>query len=307
MSDKLKKAIRYLTDSDYRFLIAARAGKRNDVSDEEYLRRLFRAKVGTEPDFKNPKTFNEKLNWLKLHDRNPLYGLLADKYEVKQYVADRIGAQYVIPTLGVWDRFDEIPFDSLPDAFVLKCTHDSGGLVICRDKNSLNRETARAKIEKSLVNNYYYLGREWCYKDIKPRIIAEQYMEDPVTKELRDYKFFCFDGVVKALFIATDRQSKSSTTFDFFDADFNHLDVRQGHPNAKVVPEKPKCFDEMMRLSQVLSEGFPHVRVDFYEVDGKVYFGELTFYHFDGLMPFDPPEWDLTFGKWLRLPGKQSD
>ena len=299
---KLQKVVKYLTDKHYRFIINAGAGRYNNLSDEAYLKKKYRAKMGKELDLTTPKTYNEKLNWLKLYYRNPLYPILADKYMVKDYVAHKIGEEYIIPTIGIWDSYDEIDFDKLPNQFVLKCTHDSGGLVICKDKKKFDYQYARKKIVKSLERNYYLIGREWQYNEIPRKIIGEQYLEDAFTNELRDYKFFCFNGVVKAMFIATDRQSKNPTTFDFFDDKFNHLAIKQGHPNANTALEKPINFELMKQLAEILSSDIPHVRVDFYEVDGKVYFGEMTFFHFDGTTPFDPPMWDEVFGEWIDLP-----
>lgn len=274
-------------------------------SDKFYLKLQYRLIFNRKLDLKNPQTYNEKLQWLKLYDRRPEYSMLVDKYRVKKYVAERIGSEYVIPTLGVWDGFDEIDFSSLPDRFVLKCTHDSGGLIICRNAASLDKNAAREKIERSLKRDFYKLAREWPYKNVPRKIIAEQYMEDDATEELRDYKFFCFDGVPKAMFIATDRQkSGEEVKFDYFDMEYNHLSCRQRHPNAKVPPEKPSCFEEMKELAAKLSAGIPHVRVDFYEVNGKIYFGEMTFFHFGGMVPFEPEEWDDAFGSWLKLPTK---
>ena len=283
-----------------------RRGWFNFLPDRLYLQLMFRANMDQKLDLKNPKTFNQKLQWLKLYDRKPHYTDMVDKYEAKRYVAERIGEQYIIPTFGVWDKFEDIDFDALPDQFVLKCTHDCGGLVICKDKSKLDIEAAREKINRCLKRNYYRHGREWPYKNVKPRILAEQYMEDTKTAELRDYKFFCFDGEVKALFIATERQKAGEEVkFDFFDADFNHLDFRQGHPNAIDCPEKPTKFDEMKVLAGKLSKGVPQIRVDFYEVDGEIYFGELTFSHFTGMVPFKPEEWDEKFGEWIDLPEKE--
>ena len=279
--------------------------KRHFANPEKIVRRVFKERMGYELNLKNPQTYNEKLQWMKLYYHNPLYTTLVDKYAVKQYVEERIGKEFLIPTIGVWDRFDDIDFEKLPQQFVLKCTHDSGGLVICKDKSKLDVQKAREIITKCLKHNFYFSGFEWPYKNVKPRVIAEQYMEDSKTKELRDYKFFCFDGVVKYLFIATDRQNREEPYFDFFDANFNYLDMRQGHPNAPILPEKPLCFEEMKVLAAKLSAGMPHVRVDFYEVDGKVYFGEFTFFHHGGWTPFDPEEWDLTFGKEITLPSKR--
>lgn len=273
------------------------------LPDKMYISLYYYMKMHKKMNWKNPQTFNEKLQWLKLYDRKPEYTKMVDKYEAKKYVADRIGEEYIIPTLGVWDKFDDIDFDKLPDQFVLKCTHDSGGLAICRDKNSFDKQAAKKKIDRSLKNNYYWSSREWPYKNVKPRIIAEKYMEDTATAELRDYKIFTFDGVAKALFIATERANETEETkFDFFDVEFNHLPFTNGHPNADICPAKPETFDEMIKLAERLSINIPHLRVDLYEVNGKAYFGELTFSHWGGMMPFEPAEWDKTFGDWIKLP-----
>ena len=275
------------------------------IPDKAYLKLRFRADMGKKLNLKDPKTYNEKLQWIKLYDRNPLYTKLVDKYEVKPYVAERIGQEYIIPTLGVWDRVEDIDFESLPDRFVLKCTHDSGGLVICKDKSKLDVDAAKRKLNKSLKDNFFYVGREWPYKNVRPRILAETYMEDVETAELRDYKFFCFDGEVKAMFVATERQKQGEEVkFDFYDADYNHLPFRQGHPNAKKPTEKPATYEQMRSLAEKLSQGLPQVRVDLYEVNGKNYFGELTFFHHDGFVEFEPEEWDRIFGSWIKLPEK---
>ena len=273
------------------------------LPDKLYLRLKFRFAMGRKLNLKDPRTFNEKLQWLKLYGRRPIDTLLSDKYAVKGFISKTIGEQYVIPLIGVWDKFDDIDFNQLPDKFVLKCTHDSGGLIVCKDKKNLDIESARKMFNKSLKTDYYVYSREKAYRDIPRRILAEEYKEDSKTGELRDYKFFCFDGVPRALFIASDRQIKGEETkFDFFDINFNHLPFTNGHPNAKVMPEKPVCFDEMKALAAKLSEGIPHVRVDFYEVDGHVYFGEMTYSHWGGMTPFVPEEWDYIFGSWIKLP-----
>lgn len=273
------------------------------LSDEKFLKLKYYAHMGKRLNLSTPRTFNEKLQWLKLNDRKPEYTVMVDKYAVKKYVSDRIGDQYIIPTLGVWDRPEDIDFESLPDQFVLKVTHDSGGLVICRDKATLDKEATIQKLHKSLQRDYYQVHREWPYKNVPRRIIAEQYMEDKETGELRDYKFFCFNGTARLLFIATDRMNKNEETkFDFFDMELNHLDIKNGHPNADTSPAKPKNFEEMRHLAEKLSQNIPHVRVDFYEVNGKTYFGELTFSHWSGLVPFEPEEWDRTIGDWIKLP-----
>ena len=273
----------------------------NWMADDRYLKIAFWARMGKWQNLESPQTFSEKLQWIKLHDRNPLYTKMVDKYEVKAIVADIIGEEYVIPTIGVWNSAEDIAFASLPTQFVLKCTHDSGGLVICKDKSKLEIGAAKKKLATCLKHSFYWGMREWPYKDVKPRVIAEQYMEDE-TGELRDYKFFCFNGEVKALFIASDRTKNIETKFDFFDEKFNHLPFTNGHPNADVPPLKPIRFDEMKMLAAKLSKGIPHVRVDFYEIKGKVYFGEMTFFHWSGMTPFVPEEWDYKFGNWIKLP-----
>lgn len=270
------------------------------LPDKMYIKLYYFMQFKKKCNLNNPKTYNEKLNWLKLHDRNPNYVKMVDKCDVKEYVASIIGEEYIIPTLGVWNKFDEIDFDKLPAQFVLKCTHDSEGVVIVKDKNNFNKKEAKKKIEKAMKYNFFYIGREWPYKDIKPRIIAEKYMEDHIDGELRDYKFFCFEGVPRAMFIATDR-SKGETKFDYFDLEFNHLDIRQHYPNSKIPIRKPENFEKMIELSKKLSRTLKHVRIDFYEVDGKLYFGEITFYHFSGFQPFAPEKWDKIFGDYLNI------
>lgn len=275
------------------------------LGDKLFIKLKWRHVMGYPLNLKDPRTFNEKLQWLKLYNRRPEYSLMVDKIEAKKYVSKIIGKDYIIPTLAVYNNVEEIDFDVLPDQFVLKCSHDSGGVVICKNKSIFDREASLDILRKGLKTNFYYQNREWPYKDVKPRIIAEKYMEDSDTRSLRDYKFFCFDGVVKALFIATDRQSKNEETkFDFFDSEFRHLDIKNGHPNADTIPSKPHNFEQMKKLAEKLSENIPHVRVDFYEVNGKIYFGELTFFHWSGMVPFEPEKWDLEFGKWITLPQK---
>lgn len=270
--------------------------------DELYLKLLFRLRMGYKLNLDNPQTFCEKLQWLKLHNRKPEYTQMVDKYDAKRYVADIIGEEYIIPTIGVWDRVDDIDFDKLPNQFVLKCTHDSGGIVICKDKSQLDIAATKKLLRRGLKKNYYWQNREWPYKNITPRIICEQYMVDESGYELKDYKWFCFDGVAKALFIATDRGVKGEETkFDFYDTEFNHLPFTNGHPNASKEIKKPAGFEQMKQLASQLSKGQPHLRVDFYDINGKIYFGELTFYHWSGTMPFDPMEWDYTFGSWINL------
>ena len=261
----------------------------------------YRMKFKKKLNLKNPKTFNEKIQWLKLYDRKDIYTTMVDKYEVKRYVADIIGEKYIIPTIGVYERFEDIDFNELPDQFVIKCTHDSGGLVICRNKAELDIEKAKGVINTSLKRNYYYHGREWPYKNVRPRIIVEKFMEDKKDGELRDYKMFCFNGRFELMFIATNRQGDSDTYFDFFDRNFKHLPFTNGHPNAPKKPHKPVNYTKMIELAERIAGDIPQVRIDFYEVDGRIYFGEITFSHWSGLMPFVPEKWDTKLGDYIDL------
>lgn len=276
------------------------------IPDKQYLQLYYFVKFKKPLNLKNPKTYNEKLQWLKLYHRRPEYSRLVDKYEAKLIVEDVVGSEYIIPTLGVWDRVEDIDFHSLPNQFVLKCTHDCGGLVICKDKSQLNIEETKQILNTALRSNFYHIGREWPYKNVRPRILAEAYMEDTKTGELRDYKFYCFDGEPKVMLLASDRQTEGEESkFDFYDMGFEHLDFRRGHPNSDRPVKKPETFDAMRKLAEQLSQGLPHVRVDLYEVNGKNYFGELTFYPGNGMTRFEPEEWDYTLGDWITLPEKK--
>lgn len=277
--------------------------------DRRYINIRWKLSMGYEMPWDNPQTYNEKLQWLKLFDRKPIYNILVDKYLVKDYVAKLIGEKYVIPLIGVWDNVDDIDFDKLPDKFVLKCNHNSGtGMYICKDKSKLDINNVRKGLIKGLKQNYYLRNREWPYKDVPRKIIAEQYMEDENTGELRDYKFFCFNGEVKCLFIASERSNgDDSVCFDYFDLDYNHLPIKRGHPNAKVKPEKPINFEKMKSIAAFLSRGIPCVRIDLYEVNGNIYFGEYTFSHGGGFIRFQPDKWDKVFGDWIKLPNSSSD
>lgn len=252
---------------------------------------------GRRPELRNPRRYSEKLQWQKLHDHNPLYHVLADKAEVKNYVAGKIGQEYLIPTLGVWDSPEKIDWDALPSRFVLKCTHDSGSTIICDDKSSFDRKAASDKLASALKRNYYRRFREWSYKGLRPRIIAEQYM----GSDIADYKFFCFHGKPQLMFVATERNSAEETKFDFFDMDYRHLDFRNGHPNALQRPEAPAAFAQMKELAARLAEGLDQVRIDLYEIEGRIYFGEYTFYHWSGFMPFDPDSADEWMGDFYNI------
>lgn len=274
------------------------------LSDRAYLKFYFWSKMGYKLNIDNPRTFNEKLQWLKINDIHPEYKKMVDKYEAKKYVEKIIGKEYIIPTYGVWDDVDDINWDKLPDQFVVKSTNDSGGVVVCKNKNDLDIHQAIHKLKSLGKRDYTKYNKEYPYKDVPHRFIAEAYIEDESGYELKDYKIFCSYGQPKFLFVATGRQ-QNDTRFDFFDTDFNHIDVRNGHPNADVTPVRPKNFSEMLNVAAKLSEGMPHVRVDLYNCNGKIYFGELTFFHWSGIVPFEPEEWDYKFGEMIKLPFEQ--
>ncbi len=273
------------------------------VPDKLYLKIFYKKALGKKLDLNNPVTYNEKIQWMKLYYRKKIMTELVDKYEVRKHITKAIGEEYLFPLYGVWDSPEEIDYDALPDQFVLKCTHDSGSVIICKDKNSFDRNAANAKLKKCLCHNWYWNCREWPYKNVKPRVIAEQYMVDESNVELKDYKFFCFNGEVKAFFVATDREKgDKEVKFDFYDMELNHLPFKHGHEWSGKPFKKPENFDEMVRLAAKLSEGWPQVRIDLYNINGRIYFGEMTFSHHSGFVPFEPEEWDYTFGEWFKLP-----
>lgn len=252
-------------------------------------------------NLENPRTFSEKLQWLKLYDRHPEYTKLVDKVEAKKYVASIVGDKYIIPTYGIWNSVDEIEWDNLPNKFVVKATSDSGGVIICKNKNELNISAAIAKLKKLGSRSYYYQNREYPYKNVPHRYIAEEYMEDESGYELKDYKFFCFNGEPKFVQIDFDRYSNHRR--NVYDINWNLLDLQIKYPKGhdRVFP-KPENYDEMVEISRKLSKGIPHVRIDLYNANGKIYFGEITFFHESGMGVFTPLEWDYKFGEFLNLP-----
>lgn len=300
---KLKKAVEYLLHDRVRFFDTLVVKLGFLFSDKVYLSLRYRLKMGRWINWKNPVTYNEKLQWLKVYNRRDEYTRMVDKHDVKDHVSSLIGDEYVIPTLAVWDSVDDIDFDLLPDQFVLKTTHSGGntGVVICKDKKSFDREAAKAKLSRSLKHDIYASFREWPYKNVRPRIIAEKYMTDNIHPDLLDYKFYCFDGVPKVLVVATGRNV--DLCFDYYDMDFNHLPFSQGGPNSTSPVERPRNLDKMIELAAVLSAGMPHVRIDLFDVGSRVYFGEYTFFDSSGMAKFDPEEWDYNFGGYIKLPG----
>ena len=271
------------------------------LSDEKYIKLNYQSALNKKIDLTNPKTFNEKLQWLKLYDRKDIYTTMVDKYEVKKYVSDIIGDKYIIPTLGVYDNFDDINFEKLPDKFVIKCTHDSGSTIILKNKNEFNYNECRTKINNSLKHNFYYEFREWPYKNVKPKILIETYMEITKDEALNDYKLFCFNGKVKTILVCSNRNGIYKNT-DFYDIDWNLMPfTRERHKNNAKGINRPQNLKEMIEIAEKLSENIPFVRVDLYEINGKIYFGELTFYPSGGFEGFEPEEWDYKLGDMLDL------
>lgn len=274
------------------------------ISDEKFIRLVFKLKLNRDINLKNPKSLNEKCQWIKLYDRNPLYSDLVDKYEVKKIIEKRIGKSYIIPTIGVYDDFDEINFDKLPNKFVIKCTHDSGGLVVCTDKNKLNLKKARSKISKSLRRNYYYNWREWPYKHVKPRIIIEKYMGE----NLLDFKIQCFNGNVDNILVCAERSSSSGVKYYYFNEkwEFLNYSINTTEKEAKKII-KPDNLNEMLDIAKKLSKDLPEVRVDLYNIENHIYFGELTFFSEAGFDTTITIAADYEMGKHFILPKKKEE
>ena len=270
------------------------------LPDSLYLRVLYFHIFKKTLNLKYPKTFNEKLQWLKLYDRNPIYTKMVDKYEVRKYIKNIIGEEYLIPLIGVWDDVNDIDFDLLPNQFVLKCTHDSGSVYICNDKKNFDIDKVKQDINKHLKKNFYYVGREWPYKNVKPRIICEKYMIDLKTGELRDYKVFNFNGKSKYVQVDCNRFTKHTkniynTKWEFQDFEFNYKNDKT------IIIEKPKLLDEMIKISELLSKNITFLRTDFYIVNNKLYIGELTFFPASGFGKFYPDSIDYELGTYLNL------
>lgn len=278
-------------------------GLLDGLPDEVFLKLVYRGVFNKKLNLKEPHTFNEKLQWLKLHDRKDIYTTMVDKFSAKEYVAKCIGEEYIIPTLGVWDRFEDINFAELPNQFVLKCTHDSGGLVICKNKNDFDKEHVRQKIEVCQKRNFYRYGREWPYKNVKPRIIAEKYMEDSSTGDLKDYKFFCFGGQVKCFKVDFDRFIEHHANYYDREGNTLHFGEAAYPPKSTANVALPKEMEQMEELAEKLAREIPFLRADFYDINGKIYFGKLTFYPASGFGKFTDEQWDGKLGEWIELPG----
>lgn len=274
---------------------------RHLVTDKLFIQCSYKWKMRKKLNLENPKSFNEKIQWLKLYDRNPIYTNLVDKYEVRKYIAKEIGEEYLIPLIGVWDKFDEIDFTKLPQQFVLKCTHDSGGIVICKNKDNFDIKAAKKKLNKSLKRNYYYYSREWQYKNVKPRIICEKYMVDETGTGLKDYKIFCFSGIPKIIQVDYNRFIDHKR--NIYDVEWNYIPASIQYPtDSNIEIKKPKNLETMLKLAKVLSRNHPHIRIDLYSVSEKIYFGEITFHHGSGYEKFEPESLEMQMGEWIVLP-----
>ena len=272
------------------------------ISDDKYLKFIYFCNFGKKLNLKNPKTFNEKMQWKKLNDRKEVYTTMVDKFKAKIYVSNIIGSEHIIKTYGSWSSFEEIPFYKLPNKFVLKCTHDSGCVVLCRDKSKLDLKKANKKLSNSLKRDFYLTGREWPYKNVKRRILAEELMENDDGMPLMDYKFYCFNGEPEYLYVSKGLENHNTAEISFYDMDFKRTNFyRKDFNQFKKDPSKPANFELMKEIARNLSKGFDFLRVDLYEIKGKIYFSELTFTPCTGLMPFEPEEYDLVLGEKVKI------
>lgn len=300
MSLSVKKKINVLLRKANTFLTLK--GCFDFLPDPLFLKMRYKVMLGRHLDLNNPVSFNEKLQWLKIHDRNPAYPSMVDKFEVKKYIADMLGEDFVIPTLGIWNSFDDIDFTTLPDKFVIKCTHDSGSVIICRNKDAFDKAKARKKIKRCMRRKLYRSTREWPYKSIMPRIIVEQYIESDSEKGLRDYKFYVFNGKVKYLYISEGLENHSTARISFLTPDWKQAPfARSDYRQFEVLPDKPKHLNDMILIAEKIAGDTPFRRIDLYEVRDQVLFSEITFFPCGGMMPFDSIEWDIKLGKEMKI------
>lgn len=301
----MSKIRTFIENPQYFITSPAAKGWLNWVPDSLYLKVLYRVIMGRKLNLKNPKEYNEKLQWLKLNDRKPEYSTMVDKYEVRGYIADLLGDKYLIPCLGIYDSVDDIDIDALPDRFVLKCTHDSGSVEICKDKSSFDIEGARHRLSQAMKRNYYATYREWPYKSVKPRIIAEGYLEGD-GGDLKDYKVMCFNGEAKIIEVHENRFVEGKVhTQTFYDREWNIVPLTQVETVTVDRPgERPRQLDEILRLSELIAKDMYHARIDWYIEGDKIYFGEITFFDGSGFESFSTPEMERMLGDMINLPEK---
>lgn len=302
MKNKLFSLIKFIFNSEYRKKILIWNGYYDKMDDEKYLKMRYKLAIGKKLDLKNPQTFNEKMQWLKLYNRKPEYTMMVDKYKVREYIAEQLGEEYLIPLIGVWDSPDEIDFDSLPNQFVLKCNHNSGrGMCICKDKTKLDIEKVKEELRKGLEENYYLTSREWPYKDVPRKIICEKYMTDETGTELKDYKIHNFDGEPKIIEVDFDRFKSHKR--NLYSTDWKYIENAIGYPNdASHQISKPEKLEKMLECAKKLAKDIPYVRTDFYSINSSIYFGEITFFHDGGWGAFSSEEFEEEFSSWLKLP-----
>lgn len=297
---KIKTIIKLIKEKPQSlFIVLAKYNLFNFIPDKLYLKILYRLELGLKLNLKNPKGYNEKLQWIKLFDRKEEYKTYVDKYEVRKYVESKIGKKYLIPLIGKYNSVEEIDWDELPNKFVLKCTHGSGSNIICFDKHNLNLQISKKLLNKWMKKNWYYFGREWPYKNLRPRIICEQFMgRDNSVPE--DYKIMCFDGEPKLIQVHRGRYGEY--TQDFYDLNWNRMPFNNvGYQNSKIEYDKPEKLDEMIEIAKKLSEGLREIRIDLYCVDNEIYFGEMTFFDASGLALFEPYEYEEIIGSWIKI------
>lgn len=309
---ELKKEIINRLKAFYRNYFTIHGTYTSLLPDKLYLKKLYKEKMGQTLNLKNPVLFNEKLNWLKLYNRRPEYTMMADKYRVRDYIKEKIGEEYLVPLLGVYDRVEDIDFDALPNKFVLKCNHDSE-VVICRDKNNNDFQCkkgslkdlneVKAYLQKRIKINFYKASREWPYKNIKRKIVCEKYLENSNGKPLVEYNAFCFNGIPKFFKVGTKKED-GTLIKDFFDFNWEYMDLSTGEMAGDIYP-KPEFFDEMVEIAKVFSKDIPHIRIDFLVCDGKLYSGELTFFSAGGFWKMNPEKWNRIFGEYIELPKKK--
>lgn len=299
------KIAKYIKNPQKIILYLMNKGFFNFLNDKKYIELEYKLKMNKKLNLENPITFNEKIQWLKLYDRKDKYVTMVDKYEAKKYVSNIIGNEYIIPTLGIYNSFDEIDFEKLPNEFVIKPTHTSGNVYICKNKKDINYKELKKIVKKWLKRKYYYLHREWPYKDIKPRIIIEKYMSDNKGQELMDYKLFCFNTIPKLTLVCSERFSSDNMCETFFDENWNIFNFTEGNHRIDKSIKKPENYEQMKEIAKKLSENTSFSRIDFYEIKGKIYFGEITFYPNSGFEKFEPEKYDKIFGDWIKLEYKK--
>jgi hypothetical protein len=272
------------------------------VPDRKFLKVLYKIRTGQILDLDNPLSFNEKLQWLKLYDRKSRYTLMVDKYEVRKYVKETIGEECLMPLLGVYDSYDEIDFDSLPNKFVLKASHASGNVFICKDKAEIDHAALRNTTNAWVNRNYYWLNREWPYKNVKPRLVIEEYISDKSGKALKDYKIFCFSGEPRVIQVNSEKE-KDIFFINHFNLEWGEIELpRIKSKKNPLTPAKPKNLGRMLEICRLLSKDIPFLRVDLYETEKGIFFGETTFYPMAGFLDFADPEDDYLLGSWMELP-----